>query len=160
MSGFRKQNFCDLLDPFQEEFNRFMLGELLGSGESRVVYAQPDGKNLVFKVEAGWNKGEFHNVREWNLWKELEDYPDARAWLAPCRAISEGGKILAQARVRPLKGIEELKGIKIPDFLGDCHWGNLGHYKGRIVCHDYAYNRVSEKAARSFRLIKNRREDG
>lgn len=159
MSAYRQPSFCDLLDPFQEEFNNFMLGEYIGSGESRAVYEDPmQPKRWVIKIERSVKNREFHNIREWNLWNETEDYPEARSWLAPCHRISMGGRILVMARTKPLKGVVDLKGVKIPDFLGDCHYRNLGIYKGRIVCHDYAYARVTEKAVRSFRLVKNERE--
>ncbi|TXN08917.1 hypothetical protein FV222_00150 [Methylobacterium sp. WL103] len=158
--GRRIETFSDLVQPFQEEFNAFMLGELLGSGESRVVYSCPcEPDKWVYKIERD-QLHEFHNVREWTTWQQLEDYPDARAWLAPCDSISKGGKILRMARTEPLNGIDDLKGIKIPNFLGDCHWGNLGRFEGRIVCHDYAYSRIPERAVKRFRLVKNDRETG
>lgn len=126
------------------EFTDLMLGEYLGCGVGRMVHVfKPDPK-YVIKFETAIES--FQNVREWDLWRELEHYPKLRQWLAPIKSISPGGDILIQARTTPMKR-EELP-AKVPAFATDLKIQNWGLFEGRPVMHDYGFIRMQALSGR------------
>lgn len=129
----------DVMWPYQEEFNSFMVGDWLGSGVYRQVYSAPwDPDNYVIKLEHAMQHRMFCNSIEWAIWDNLKDHEEASKWLAPCKSISRSGNILVQRRTTPISALPD----KLPKFLEDTHIHNFGMLEGRIVCHDYAFNKL------------------
>jgi hypothetical protein len=144
----------DFLREIQEEFNGFMIGELLGSGKHRAVYAHPHNVNWVIKVERPSDYAEFCNAVEWNVWTRLAD-SEAGKWLAPCVKISRQGSIMIQTRCEVCP--EDQLPKKVPAWMTDAHQGNWGMIDGRPVLFDYGflYNMLTPIAeAKSFKMIK------
>lgn len=133
---------------------RWTLGPKLGSGAFRDVYAHPDHKGRVIKIER--EPGDFANVKEMEVWRDWRWCPKVAQWLAPCYLISDDGLILVQARTRPLRPEEMPK--RLPQFLTDIKPANLGWWRGRIVCHDYSFVRatLTTKLARVPKGAKDR----
>lgn len=76
-----------------------LCGQFLGEGMSRKVFVCGLDSSLVVKVET--EAGRFQNVKEWELWQEIQ-YTSAAKWLAPCLHLSPDGTILVMARTSPL----------------------------------------------------------
>lgn len=130
------------------ELVSFMLGNKLGHGASREVYALGIDGSKVIKYE--YVCGKFDNAHEWGIWSELCDTQWAR-WLAPCRNISPCGTFLIQDRTAPLR--EFPKGFKIPSFMADAKPENFGMLGGRIVAHDYGNHRLFHRGAKNIRMV-------
>lgn len=128
-----------------DDFWRLMTGPLLGSGCYRKVFALNHNPSLVVKVEQ--EEGCFHNVREWDTWQTLQSAPKWNVWLAPCVAISPGGKYLLQVRTDPVR-LNELP-EKVPAMFTDRKVGNWGRLGKRFVCHDYALTIVDYSLRRT-----------
>ncbi len=126
----------DFLREVQEEFNGFMLGDYLGGGEHRAVYALGSGDANVLKVERPSDHKEFCNMVEWQVWSHLCD-SEAGKWLAPCCDISRQGTFLVQRRCEPLA--PDKIPARIPWFCTDVHEGNWGLFEGRPVLFDYGF---------------------
>jgi hypothetical protein len=120
--------------PNTQDFFEMMAGPLLGSGLYRDVYSLPYLNDYVLKVEV--KRHCFHNVREWDVWQQVQFAPDWSRWLAPCVVISPDGKFLLQRRTMPV--LEKDLPAKLPEFLTDRKVGNFGRLDKHIVCHDYA----------------------
>jgi len=114
------------------EYKDILLGKKLGEGCYRNVYQCKLGYNLVVKVEK--DEYDFHNIKEWNIWKEIE-YADICKWFAPCYHISPNGKILIQEKVEFSRRKDYPE--KIPSFFTDIQLANFGFIKDRFVCSDY-----------------------
>lgn len=114
-----------------------LAGDLIGRGCSRQVFVCKFNPDLVVKVEEG--AGSFHNVTEWNAWREVQ-YTKWSRWFAPCVAISASGSVLVQARTRPAP--LDMYPDRMPEFLSDFKHTNYGMYQGRLVCHDYGLNNL------------------
>ena len=115
-----------------------MCGKWLGGGIGRGVYALGIDESLVIKIETASTS--FQNIMEWETWTSLElDETDAMDWFAPCHFISPCGTILIQARTKPMDKSQAPK--KLPAFFTDVKYQNFGWYEGRIVAHDYGYNK-------------------
>lgn len=126
----------------QGEFNDLILGDLLGEGSFRKVYALPFAPHLVAKIELRAS-GEFENVAEWHVWNELQNTPWAR-WLAPCEAISFNGSVLIQRRTQPIARLPK----EVPSFMCDLKPANFGRLSGRVVAHDYGHHRLFTRGLR------------
>lgn len=111
-----------------------LVGEKIGAGVFRDVYAIPGQPDVVLKVE---DRGaQFCNIMEWTLWDQLQDR-EAGKWLAPCIHLSGlGGKALIMKRTTPITA-KAWKALRIPAWMGDVKRENWGLIKGKPVCHDY-----------------------
>ncbi len=131
-----------------------MVGESIGSGASRRVYALKYDPTLVLKVEhTGWT---FHNQMEYLIWEEVRRWPISD-WFVPCVDIDAYGNVLIQKRTEPFKSEKDFKaalqrtrGGVIPAVFDDIHFGNFGLYDGRVTCHDYGYNHFFHQMAREM----------
>ena len=120
------------------DFFHVMTGKWLGGGVGRGVFALGTDPSLVVKIETA--SYSFQNAMEWEVWSALENSDsDAGKWFAPCHYISPCGMVLIQARTRPIDKSRFPK--KMPSFFTDLKYQNFGEYDGRIVAHDYGYNR-------------------
>jgi len=115
-----------------DELWRTLVGDYLGGGCYRKVFALKHSPDLVIKVEQ--NEGVFHNVREWDVWETIQYCPRWRRWVAPCVAISPRGNFLIQRRTEPVRKLP----ARLPGFLTDLKPENFGRLGGKIVCHDYS----------------------
>lgn len=123
------------------------LGKFLGQGVARHVWVSTIDPTKVIKLEI---ESFFQNIREWDTWLELKDSKYAK-YLAPCIGISDGGRMLVQERIEPLR--KDMEKCKMPDFLTDFKRSNYGIYNGRVVCCDYGTN-ILLSFALSERKIK------
>lgn len=130
------------------ELGGLFLGDKLGEGAYRAVYACRLDPNLVIKVETNCS-GRFCNVDEWNLWQAVIDVPEVAAWFAPVRSISACGQFLIQERTQPLARAPR----KVPHFMTDLKLENMGRLRGRPVFHDYANTKVESIALRRLKLV-------
>lgn len=121
----------------EREFWGMYVGDLIGSGVGRKVYAMRNDPTVVLKVEMGGRS--FQNVIEWETWKEAEALKagDGRAyrWLAPCRDISSDGTLLIMERTRQPTEAQFPK--LMPAWMTDFKRANFGLIGSRIVAHDY-----------------------
>lgn len=122
--------------------NDYHIGELIGEGDRRLVYAHRYDHRIVVKVLK--DPKDDHNKIEWSNWKYVENTDKSR-WLAPCIAISDCGVYLYQLRGEPADSIPS----NVPDWMSpinDCaepifkyQWVNLG---GNLVLADYGFIRL------------------
>jgi hypothetical protein len=116
--------------------SNLFLGELLGKGIARKVYAlRPWPAEYVVKVQTrqSFEEGDYQNIAEWELWSHAD--PKLRRWLAPCISLSPCGRALIQVRTETIYRAAIPK--RVPAVLGDLHQDNFGHYKGKVVLRDY-----------------------
>lgn len=118
----------------RQEIAFTFIGEKIGSGLHRTVFACRIDPSLVVKVEVG--SCSFANVREWELWDEVHSTKDVARWLAPCVAISPCGSVLLQRRAE--KCDKGRYPEKVPAWFGDMKFDNFGMLDGKLVCVDYA----------------------
>lgn len=117
------------------DFYNLMLGDKLGSGMSRTVFAVPLLPGLVAKVETG---ASFQNQKEWDTWWGVRGTKHEK-WFAPCERISPDGRVLLMAKtLQPHVWPKQM-----PVYLTDLKRPNFGIYKGRLVCHDYGTNSLN-----------------
>lgn len=109
-----------------------IVGSFIGEGAYRKVYASCFDPTEVIKIEV--EAGHFANVKEWEIWNQVQYGPLAK-WFAPCYRISPNGILLSQARTTPASRKDMPK--KVPGFITDLKPMNWGWYKDRVVCHDY-----------------------
>ena len=114
------------------ELKSLMLGELIGEGMSRKVYACKHDPDYVVKVEDRARM--FQNVAEWEAWTWVRGTKKEK-WLAPCLDISACGSILLQRRAGPLR--PQARPKTVPAFLTDVKRENFGYLDGHLVCFDY-----------------------
>lgn len=117
---------------FENEARSLFLGDFLGRGSTREVYAIHSDDSSVIKIETGSRA--FQNVEEWSCWTWLKHLPISD-WFAPCISISAAGSMLIQRRVYPMRPGE--RPVKVPAFLCDLKPENFGMLDGRPVCCDY-----------------------
>lgn len=132
------------------------VGECLGTGSSRNVYALKGDPKNVLKIEHSAKT--FHNQTEWLVWEVMSQWPISD-WFAPCRQIDGYGNALIQARTEPFNNDKEFKaaitrtrGGVIPAVFDDIHYGNFGMLDGRVACHDYGYHRFFDQIAREMSI--------
>lgn len=128
---------------------RLFVGDKLGSGSFRNVYAMIGDKSKVIKVE--YSGRDFCNVHEMAVWKKVEATP-IEHWFAPCHQIDLVGISMIQSRTVPFEceadfiaAVKATPTKKIPGFFDDVHFGNFGMLEGRIVCHDYGFTHFLEQ---------------
>ena len=129
----------DELPQLQKCALDLFVGEYLGGGVSRRVWALVDNPYEVIKVEYAKS---FCNMLEWTVWQEIQAVPEAAVWFAPCVRIDSWGMALIQKRTKPFESAEDFYAAapELPWFFDDAHWANFGLLDGRVVCHDYGYN--------------------
>lgn len=115
------------------DFADFFLGDLIGHGDSRSVYNFRLNSKMVVKID---RSGQFNNVSEWDIWHNVKDKPELAKFLAPCVHISSCGKVMIQAKTKPVT-LEQLPEM-VPAFFADRKLGNWGRIGKHVVCHDYA----------------------
>lgn len=131
-----------------------LVGERLGKGATRTVYALTHSPDLVLKLEYA-NK-QFCNVAEYDIWHAAKGTANER-WFAPVIDIDQWGGALIMKRTQPITYEEfhaEIK--KVPDFLADTHWANFGRLEGKIVCHDYGYHNLLNALCMRPKLVRPR----
>lgn len=131
----------DEVPKYRDQALNLLVGELLGSGAYRRVYAVKHSPDLVLKVDFD---GAFHNAMEWAAWCTLEGTEWAK-WVAPCVEIDEFTGALLQRRARPLTDDEWASLGECPAFLGDVGQRNWGWLDGRPVMVDYAINHMADR---------------
>jgi hypothetical protein len=133
-----------------------LVGEKLGRGATRTVYALKHDPSLVVKLE--YAARQFCNVVEYDIWRTVSGHKNAR-WFAPVIDIDVWGGALIMKRTQPITKAEfEAEVGEVPAFLGDTHWANFGRLDGQIVCHDYGYHPMLDALTRAPRMKKPRRE--
>lgn len=132
------------------------VGERLGSGASRHVYALEGDDTRVLKVE--YVGRTFNNQTEWLVWEVVKEWPISD-WFAPCYDIDVYGNVLIQARTEPFESskdfhaaVRSTRGGVIPSVFDDVHYANFGMYDGRVTCHDYGYHKFFEQVARDMSI--------
>ena len=148
-----------------QDLGDFLLAphRLIGEGAYRKVYDLFDG--YVLKVEEAVDgTPNFNNAHEMSLWIDLRGNTTGGTWwagyLAPCHAISNGGRLLVQSRVKPVTLTECRKNPLRPNFWSDLKVGNYGMYKGRLVCCDYGSDSMTRMIGQNnFKMIKNKAND-
>lgn len=138
-----------LLDHFgcsvSEDLMHMLLGNRLGTGSFREVYALRFSDDLVVKVETGKT---FFNVTEWEVWNACpKEYTH---WLAPCVHISDCGTCLVQKRVSPIAK----RPANIPNWLDDNKLSNWGKFRNRLVCCDYGHHRLFKEGFGNHTLVE------
>ena len=114
------------------EIGNLVLGEWIGGGVARTVYAHQSFQDKVVKIETrGYS---FQNAAEWEIWCEVKNTKLAK-YFAPCFEISRAGVVLVQARTE--KFPMDILPKRLPEFMTDLKPSNFGLYEKRIVCHDY-----------------------
>lgn len=127
-----------------------LVGECLGQGAYRRVYALKHSPGLVLKLEYC---PDFMNVREWHAWEYLRDTEWSR-WLAPCVSIDEFSGALVQERADDLTDEQWEQLVEYPNFLGDVGRRNWGWLKDRPVMRDYAINHLMHRGLNRVRMLK------
>jgi hypothetical protein len=107
------------------------LGELIGEGQFRQVFAIRGHSDLVAKVE---KSGASNNLSEWAIWLSLPAALKSR--YAPAQGLLDEGRILIMQRTQPVR--PEVF-TRLPESTPDNHHANFGWLRGQIVCHDYAF---------------------
>lgn len=118
---------------------RMLLGDRIGVGQFRDVYAHATDPTLVVKLENGWR--DFSNIREWDIWQAVKEM-DLKKWFAPVESIAPCGSVLVMKRCQPARR-EELP-ERVPAFFTDFKPENWGLYDGRVVCMDYGNHLMLE----------------
>jgi hypothetical protein len=126
------------------EFSDMVIGESLGAGAFREVFAWELDPTLVVKFETA--AGSFSNVREHDVWERIRDTELAK-WFAPVVRISSCGSVLLMKRTKPITTAELPD--KVPAFFTDLKRDNWGRLGKQIVCHDYGNHLLLEKGMTS-----------
>lgn len=132
----------------QKDFNNLFLGEKLGQGIHRQVFEHALDRKLVIKVES--HARCFANVREWDVWMNIQFAPDLARWFAPVVGISDNGNVLLQRRTKPIKELP----AELPNFFTDIKPENFGRLGDRIVCHDYALQLLISRGFNGWKMKK------
>lgn len=122
-------------DAATNDLLRLLVGDHLGRGCSRHVFALRHNDSMVIKIER--SSYDFQNIREHDLW-EWASINAAREWLAPVKCISPCGTCLLMARTEPV-AVSQLP-VFVPDWLTDTKPDNWGRLGDRVVCHDYGFH--------------------
>ncbi len=135
------------------DFFRTMVGKWLGGGIGRGVYVLGTDPSLAVKIET--RSHSFQNISEWEVWNDLKNMNNdsAHKWFAPCHYISPCGAVLIQSRTKPLD--KSRFPDKMPSFFTDLKYQNFGMLNGRIVAHDYGYNRFVHLGATARMRVAN-----
>ncbi len=120
-----------LSDVAADDLFNLVCGDVIGRGQYRTVYEHHLRTECVIKHD---NRGNYSNVLEFTLWKEVEGTP-LEKWFAPVYWLSPGGIWLVQAKTEPLRAGELPK--RVPAIFADLKAANWGWLNGRPVCHDF-----------------------
>ncbi len=82
-------------DVTTNDLLRLLVGDRIGRGCSRHVFALRNDESMVVKIER--SSYDFQNIREYDLW-EWASINAAVEWLAPVRCISPCGTGTGQSR--------------------------------------------------------------
>lgn len=145
-----KADTIDSGPTIRYDLMNMFVGELIGSGAYRNVYASARKRSEVIKIEQGSRC--FSNIRENDLWWNVINRDDLNKWFAPVVDISPAGTVLIMKRTMPVAMSEMPK--KIPNFFSDLKIENWGRYKGRIVCHDYGNTLALGKGTNNWKMKK------
>ena len=115
-----------------KDFASLILGERLGGGVARDVYALNTAQSGTTIIKFEDVAGSFQNIIEWSIWGDVVNTKWEK-WFAPCCEISSTGVCLIQRRTTPLEMLPK----RVPSFFTDLKRDNWGEYEGRPVCHDY-----------------------
>ena len=114
-----------------------VIGDYIGSGTFRDVYQHSINDGYVVKLQREYENS---NIIEFEVWCSVKDSPYSK-WFAPCRWISENGKVLFQEKVEPItEKNKHLIPEQIPYFFTDLKPSNFGFIKKQLVCVDYDYS--------------------
>lgn len=119
-----------------------LVGNRIGFGIHREVFELRGRPDLVLKVEVTGRT--FANVKEWEVWRHVEDVTAIAHWFAPCVTIDQLGISLIQHRTQPMPDKVWQK-LEVPHFFTDVKQANWGLIGGKPVCHDYALNLLMER---------------
>lgn len=125
-------------------------GAFIDEGASRKVYQHPFQADKVIKVES---EGSWQNITEYLHWQRIKDTRWSE-WFAPCFFITDLGRVLIQAKTKPVKAVPKM----IPYFMIDVRPEQFGKYKGRIVIHDYAILKLNEEGLKKYKLVPGKDE--
>lgn len=146
----------EYIGPLKNSVMSMFVGDKIGSGASRDVYALLHDETLVMKVER--TARTFHNQTEHLIWQEMKDWPISD-WFAPVTAIDSYGSVLFQKRTQPFEcekdfkaAVTRTRGGVLPDVFADIHYANFGILDGRVTCHDYGYHYFFEQMARNLSI--------
>jgi len=125
------------------EFQNFILGDLLGYGISRYVFDYKPDDKYVIKIDlSNYNA----NVIEFNVWKDVE-YTKHAKWFAPIKHMSPCGRILLQEKCI-IENIDKYPN-ELPEYMSDIKISNFGWLNGKFVCFDYAGTNLITKGLTS-----------
>ena len=122
---------ADRREMSTRELADLFLGDVIGRGISRNVYAHRQDPTLVIKHESGDG---FANQIEWNVWNIVKETP-WKKWFAPCVDISPCGLWLIQKKVEFPS--HEKYPAKMPYFFTDFKYSNYGRIGKQWVACDY-----------------------
>lgn len=114
-----------------------LLGEEIGSGSYRTVYAHKKDPRKVIKHGSSTS-----NKNEHTLWKKVKDTRKASAF-ARVYSISKDGSYLVMERIQNVGTLryadKEYQALekKVSSVVDDLHSGNIGLKKGKAVVVDY-----------------------
>lgn len=132
----------------KEETLKALLGDKLGEGTARKVFAMAFNPDLVVKLET--RAQSFQNVLEWEVWEDAQNHGKWSRWFAPCQAISPCGLVLIQKRARPLP--EGYRPPRLPSFLCDLKPSNFGMIGKQVVAIDYGFHNFFRNGLRQARM--------
>lgn len=138
----------DLPDIVKEDALFLLLGERLGAGVGRIVYAHALDPTLVVKLETA--RQSFQNAIEWDTWHKVKGTKIAK-WFAPCLHISQSGMAMIQRRTTPLTPATAPK--RIPNFFADTKYGNYGFINGQLVAHDYGISHLHIDGINNVKMV-------
>lgn len=118
-----------------DELAELILGEELGYGASRTVYASRLNNNHVIKI-ASSDSYYFQNIIEHLLWRDAQG-TWLEKWLAPVISMSSTGRVLIMERGKPISEREMPKRVPAA-LIDDIKPENYVRLEsGRIVRCDY-----------------------
>ena len=126
-------------DPvFLYDMMETMLGDKLGEGIHRKVFAHPLNDKVVVKIATD-PRGTQANVTEFKYYEEVSwltgDLSWVKDWFAPVEYISSNGGVLIMKRTEVRTN--KKKPDEVPAFIQDAHEDNFGWIGNKFVCHDY-----------------------
>lgn len=129
------------LESVNSDLITMFLGEKLGSGSYRSVYAfNPNPDKYVVKIEPLSTNC---NANEFLTWENacgfINDFAWAKEWFAPVLWMSPNAKVLIMERTVPEHKKDKPRPDKVPDFLCDVKYDNFGWIGDKFVCHDYGF---------------------
>jgi hypothetical protein len=94
LARLRRQLELEAIGPIGDRLLEACIGDFLGAGVSRRVFAWRPDPTLVVKIE--YSEGYFQNAMEWKAWMALGRSPFGERWLLPCVSVSKDGRFLWQ----------------------------------------------------------------